>query len=65
MDENPPKSKRKLGRPKLPEDIRKGVTFRLLLSPSMREALSKVASAENMTDSEFVRKLLRERLGPC
>ena len=60
MDENPPR--KKIGRPKLPQGVGKEVTFRMRMPLSMREALTRVATDENMTASDFLRKLLQERL---
>ena len=60
----PRKTKKKLGRPPLPEGVGKEFMLRVRMPIAMKDALTKAASAENITDSEFVRKLLLERLGP-
>ena len=58
----PKKPKTKLGRPPLPEGAGKDFMLRVRMSKTMNEALSKLATDENMTASEFVRKLIETRL---
>lgn len=54
--------KKKLGRPPLPEGAGKDFMLRVRMPKTMNEALSKLATDENMTASEFVRKLIEARL---
>jgi len=63
--DTPKKPKKKLGRPPLPEGVGKEFMLRVRMPIAMKEALSKVATDENMTASEFVRKLIEVRLGGC
>ena len=56
------KPKKKLGRPPLPEGAGKDFMLRVRMPKAMSEALSKLATEENMTASEFVRKLIEVRL---
>ena len=58
----PRKPKKKLGRPPLAEGAGKDFMLRVRMSKAMNEALSKLATDENMTASEFVRKLIEARL---
>ena len=59
------KPKKKLGRPPLPEGAGKEFMLRVRIPIAMKEGLAKVATDENMTASEFVRKLIEARLSGC
>ena len=63
MAQNPKKKPKKMGRPPLPEGAGKTFMLRVRMSPTLKEALEATAKKEYLTSSEFVRKLLEQRLG--
>lgn len=63
MDESENPRPKKMGRPPLPPGTQKEFTLRVRMSPGMRDKLFSVAKGQYLTASEFVRKLLQDRLG--
>jgi predicted HicB family RNase H-like nuclease len=56
------KAKKRMGRPTLGEQAM-GTVLRLRLADDLREALAKAADDAGISDSEYVRQALLEKLG--